>query len=186
MGEREPISMLRVAGVAALVVAAMTTLSSCSQPAGAPAAATSSPSVSDVQDPSVPSATPTESIASDTPAPVVTPVATSTPSSTADARGSVVPFITTAAWDASAKAVDVSAIVPGVVEGDGICTVTLTSGGTTRTATSHGVAASSYTGCPAVAVRDLAAGTWQVRVRYSSAKSVGSSEPGKNDTVQVG
>jgi hypothetical protein len=103
--------------------------------------------------------------------------------SSTDARTAVVPFITTADWDASAKALDVSAIVPGVVEGGGTCTVTLTSGSTTRTATSSGVAAASYTGCEAVAVKDLAAGTWQVQVRYSSAKAVGTS---KTRSAQVG
>jgi hypothetical protein len=169
--------------VATFVVAAATVLSSCSQSGGAPGdegASTVSPAASS---PATVAPTPTETVASDTPAPVVTPVATSAPTASSDARTAVVPFITTADWDASAAALDVSAIVPGVVEGGGTCTVTLTNGSTTRTATTGGVAAASYTGCEAVAVKDLAAGTWQVQVRYSSAKAVGTS---KTRSAQVG
>jgi hypothetical protein len=183
VGEHRPIRVLRVIGVATFVVAAVTVLSSCSQSGAAPGdEATTSPSAA-LSSPAVVEPTPTETVASDTPAPVVTPVATTAPTSSTDARTAVVPFITTADWDASAKALDVSAIVPGVVEGGGTCTVTLTSGSTTRTATSSGVAAASYTGCEAVAVKDLAAGTWQVQVRYSSAKAAGTS---KTRSAQVG
>ena len=182
VGEHRPIRILRAVGVATLVVAAVTVLSSCSQSGGAPGGAGAT-TVSPAATPTGAVPTPTETIASDTPAPVATPVATNAPTASSDARTAVVPFITTADWDASAKALDVSAIVPGVVEGGGTCTVTLTSGSTTRTATSSGVAAASYTGCEAVAVQDLAAGTWQVQVRYSSAKAVGTS---KIRSAQVG
>ena len=182
MGEREPYRILRAIGAATLVVAAVTALSSCSQQGLTPGD-DGTTSVSPTDTPSVTAPAPTETVASDTPAPVATPVATSAPTSSADARTAVVPFITTADWDASAKALDVSAIVPGVVEGGGTCTITLTSGAATRTATSSGVAAASYTGCEAVAVKDLAAGTWQVQVRYSSAKAVGTS---KTRSAQVG
>lgn len=186
MGEHKSVRILRALGVATFVVAAVTVLSSCSQPGGEPGAA-ASPASSEVADPSIPTATPTETIASDTPAPVVTPVATTAPTSAsttgADDRKAVVPAITTKDWDAAAQALDVSAIVTGIVESGGTCTVTVTSGSTVRTATSTGVAAGSYTGCSAVAIKDLAAGSWQVRVRYSSTKSVGSSQPA---TVQIG
>jgi hypothetical protein len=177
-----PVRILRAVGVATFVVAAVTALSSCSQAGAEPGGAATS-TVSAAADPATAAPAPTETIASDTPAPVVTPVATSAPTSSTDSRAAVVPAITTKDWDSAAKALDVSAIVPGVVEGGGTCTVTVTSGSTTRTATSTGVAAGSYTGCPAVAIHDLAAGSWQVRVRYSSAKSVGSSKPA---TVTVG
>ena len=169
--------------MATFVVAAATVLSSCSQSGVVPGdegTTTVSPAVSS---PATVEPTPTETVASDTPAPVVTPVASSAPTPSSDARTAVVPFITTADWDASAAALDVSAIVPGIVEGGGTCTVTLTNGSTTRTAESGGVAAASYTGCEAVAVKDLAAGTWQVQVRYSSAKAVGTS---KTRSAQAG
>ncbi|GAA4753959.1 hypothetical protein GCM10025783_28620 [Amnibacterium soli] len=175
MGEHRPNRILRAVGVATLIVAAATVLSSCSQSGVVPGdegTSTASPAAS----PATVAPTPTETVASDIPAPVVTPVASSAPTASSDARTAVVPFITTADWDASAAALDVSAIVPGIVEGGGTCTVTLTNGSTTRTAESGGVAAASYTGCEAVAVKDLAAGTWQVQVRYSSAKAVGTSK----------
>lgn len=138
-----------------------------------------------VIDPSVPSASPTQTIASASPGPTAasTVQATPSPSSVADGRTAVVPFITTADWDSSAKALDVSAIVPNIIETGGTCTVQLSSGATSRTVTSSGVGASSYTGCEAVTVKGLTAGSWQVRVRYSSAKSVGASAV---RTVQVG
>lgn len=182
VGEHKSVRILRALGVAALVAASATALSSCSQLGATPAAPTSSRS-GDVVDPSVPSATPTETVASDTPAPIATPVATSAPTASSDARAAVVPFITTADWDATAKVLDVSAIVPGAPESGGTCTVSLTSGSATQNASTTGVAASSYTGCPAVELKDLAAGSYQVRVRYSSATSVGSSAA---RTVQVG
>ncbi|RIX26578.1 hypothetical protein [Amnibacterium setariae] len=180
--------MIRVLGAAALLAAAATTLSACSQPAATPGAAASSPAA-DVVDPSVASPTPTEPVAADTPLPTATPVATTAPSASAgpvDRRKAVTPFITTADWDAGAKALDVSAIVPGVVESDGTCTVTVSSGATTRTATSRGVGASSYAGCPAVSFAGLAAGTWAVHVRYASDGAAGDSAAGKNDTVTIG
>lgn len=177
--------MVRAAGAAALVAAAAVALTSCSALGGGPAAAATASGP--VLDPSIPSATPTETVASDTPLPTatatVTEAPTSGPTSAPAARTAVVPFITTADWDASAKVLDVSAIVPGVVESSGTCTVTATSGATTRTAKGDGVAASSYTGCEAVSFSGLAAGTWKVSVRYESAKSAGTSAVG---TVQVG
>jgi hypothetical protein len=176
---------MRAAGAAVLVAAAATVLTSCSALGGTPAAAAGGASSGPVLDPSIPSATPTEQVASDTPAPIVTPssVATAAPTTAADARTAVVPYITTADWDASAKSIDVAAIVPGIVEGGGSCVVTLTSGSTTRTATGGGVAASSYTGCEAVTFTAVPTGAWQVRVRYDSTKAAGSSAV---RTVQAG
>jgi hypothetical protein len=166
-------------GAAVLVAAAATVLTSCSALGGTPAAAGETAS-GPVLDPSVPSASPTEIVASDTPVPVVTP---SSAVPTAAPLTAVVPYITTADYDASARSVDVAAIVPGIVEGGGACVVTITSGGTSRTATGGGVAASSYTGCEAVTFKDVAAGSWQVRVRYESKKAAGSSAV---RTVQAG
>lgn len=171
-----PVRILRAAGVATFVVAAAVTLSSCSQAGAEPGGAATS-TVSAATDPTAAVPAPTETVASDTPVPLATPVVTSAPTGGTDTRTVVVPAITTKDWDAAAKALDVSAIVPGVVEGGGTCTVTVSTGSTTRTATSTGVAAGSYTGCPAVAIHDLTAGSWQVRVHYSSADSAGSSTP---------
>lgn len=185
MGERRRYRIRRAIGAAALVAAASVVLSSCSAlggPGGSPVASSSA----DVVDPSVQTPTPTPTVASDTPAPIAsdtpTPAATST-AAPVDGKTSVTPFITTADYDASGKALDVSAIVPNVIEAGGTCTVTITSAGTTRTATANGVAASSYTGCEAVSFAKPAAGTWTVTVRYSSTKAAGTSAA---RTVQVG
>jgi hypothetical protein len=188
MGESRPVRVLRAAGAAALVAAAAVALTSCSAFAGGPAQAVSTPT-GPVLDPSVASATPTDPVATDTPTPTPTASATATDGPTSSTttgpatRTSVVPFITSADWDRGAKELDVSAIVPDVVESSGTCTVTVTSGSTTRTAKGDGVAASTYTGCEAVSFTGLAAGTWKVTVRYESAKSAGTSAVG---TVQVG
>ncbi|WP_375389470.1 hypothetical protein [uncultured Amnibacterium sp.] len=170
---------MRAGGAAWLVLGVAAVLTGCSAlgVTPGPGASASGP----VLDPSIPSATPTATVAS-APAPTITPVATGDPTSPSDTRTAVVPFITTADWDTGAKALDVSAIVPNVIESGGTCTVQLTSGSTTRTETGPGVAASSYTGCQAVAIDGLASGTWQVRVRYSSEKSAGASAV---RTVQV-
>ena len=176
-----PVRILRALGVATLVVASVTALSSCSQPGAVPGAASSS-QAPDVLDPSVPSATPTEIVASDTPAPVATEVASSAPTASADSRTAVVPAITTPDATVPVGSLDVAAIVTGVVESGGSCIATLSSGSTTRTATSRGVAAGSYTGCPAATFKAVPAGTWQVRVRYDSTKAAGSSAV---RTVQV-
>lgn len=160
-------------------------LTSCSQ-LGATAGSTAS-STTDVSDPSIPSSTTSQVVAASPTADVPTDVATDAPvptvSSTTDAKKAVVPFITSAAWDSAKQVLDVSAIVPGVVESTGTCSVTIAMGGTDHTASSTGVGASSYTGCQAVQFSGLASGDWQVRVRYSSATSAGTSAV---RTVQIG
>ena len=176
VGESKPVRMVRAAGATVLVAVAAVVLTSCSAFGGAPGAGAASSS-GPVLDPSIPSASPTETVASDTPAPVVsaTAVSTSAPTASAAPRTAVVPAITTPDATAKVGPLDVAAIVTGVVESGGSCIVTLTSGSTTRTGTSHGVAAGSYTGCPAVTFTDVTAGTWQIRVRYDSSKAAGSS-----------
>lgn len=176
---------LRSVGAAVAVIGAVAVLTSCSQAGLEPAAPATATGA--VVDPSIPSAAPTDVSTPTASAPAeaesAAPAATAPATAAAEARTAVVPFITTADWDAKAKALDVSAIVPNVREGGGTCTVTLTQGSTVRTATSGGVAASTYTGCQAVAVTGLATGTWQVRVGYASEKAVGASAV---RTVQVG
>ncbi|MBW4041064.1 MAG: hypothetical protein HIU86_02905 [Acidobacteria bacterium] len=170
---------------AALVAAAATVLTSCSAAGMTPGSAVSS-AAGPVQDPSIPSAAPTASVAApDTPAPAVPSAVTVAPTATAsaDARTAVVPAITTPGATAAAGSLRVAAIVTGIVESGGSCVATLTSGSATRTAVSHGVAAGSYTGCEAVTFSNVTAGSWQVRVRYESSKAVGSSAA---HVVQVG
>ena len=176
VGEHKPVRIARALGAASLVLGAAVVLTSCSALGAAPGSA-ASPSDTTV-------ATPVDTaVATPEPTASVAPVETPTPTAAADGRTAVTPFITTADWDASASALDVSAIITGVVEGDGTCTVTVASDSTSKTATAPGVAAGSYTGCQAVAVTGLTPGAWTVTVKYSSAKSVGTSAA---KTAQVG
>jgi hypothetical protein len=93
----------------------------------------------------------------------------------------VTPFITSAT--ATGSRIDVSAIVPKVVESDGTCTLTLTKGGIVKTAKATAAAAASYTGCEPLSVKGLGSGAWQVRLSYSSPESAGRSA---SRTVTVG
>jgi hypothetical protein len=129
-------------------------------PVTAPSAATPTPTVTVT-------ATPTPTVVAPSATPTATPVAS---------KKSVTPFITTASYSSSKKAISASAIISDVLESGGTCTLTATHGGTTKTATSKGVAASSYTACEPLSLSgSLAAGTWSVTVAYASTKAVGTS-----------
>ena len=95
------------------------------------------------------------------------------------------PFITSATWDEKSGMLDVSAIVPEIVESSGTCTLTAVQGEGTAKVTGKGAAAAAYTGCSqlAIARADLGPGTWSVRVSYSSDESAGTSAA---RTVTVG
>lgn len=160
-------------GLAALAAAGVTALllTSCAGLAGA-AGAPSAPA-------GAVSSAPAEVASS---APAETPsAAASAPSGkpSTTAKASVEPFITSALWDGKAGRLDVGALVPKVVESGGTCTLTAVRGGTRVEASGAAVAASSYTGCPQLAIdRDrLAAGDWTVTVSYASDASSGTSKP---------
>lgn len=169
---------MRAVGLAVSAAAAVALLTSCAQLGGAagaggestppptassPAAASSAPAATPSASASAPSATPVPAATDPAPSPL--------PTSSADGRAAVVPFVTAAS--ASGTALDVGAIVPSVIESDGRCTATATSGDITRTATGAGIGASSYTGCEAMRITDVTPGTWQVHVRYDSATASG-------------
>lgn len=155
----------RAIGAATLLFGAAVVLTGCSA-LGATAGSGSS-ATDPVLDPSVPSATPTETVASEAPVPTVTPT------QVADGRTAVSPLITTPDTVAAGQPLDVSALITSVIEDGGTCSVTVASGTTEKTATAPGVGASSYTACQSVAIPGLAAGRWQVTVQYSSPTSVG-------------
>ena len=175
---QRPTALLRAAACAAITAAAALALTSCTLLGATPG----TPGPSDtgpVLDPSIPSASPT---VSDSAAPTATPSASAvvtvspapSPSGTAtpaDTRTAVTPFLTSAT--VTHGDLNVSAIVPKIVERGGTCTVTATRAGAVRTAHAGAAAASSYTGCEPLTIRGLAAGTWQVRVRYASSASAG-------------
>jgi hypothetical protein len=176
VGEHKPVRIARALGAASLVLGAAVVLTSCSA-LGAPGSAGTATDVP------VATSTPLETaVASPEPTASSTPVVTPTPTAAADGRAAVTLAITTPPTVTAGQSVDLAALVTQVIEGDGTCTFTLTSGSSEKTYTSPGVSASSYTACQAVSVKDLAAGTWRLVVKYSSPKSVGSA----TETVTVG
>ncbi|HEY0374188.1 MAG TPA: hypothetical protein VGC94_05290 [Amnibacterium sp.] len=182
MGEHNAFAWVRAGGAVAVSVAAVVALSSCSLLQVAPSpVVTSSPHQTEVIDPSIPlpTAPPTDSPAPDpsaTPLPSPTPTASPTlvPGTT---KRAVSPFVTLADWDASSRELDVSALVPNLVESGGTCTAIVTKGGITRTASAPAAAVSTYVGCNPMAIPGsaLSAGTWTVHVTYSSKSAAGTS-----------
>jgi hypothetical protein len=161
----------------AVSVAAVVVLSSCSLLQVAPTpVVTSSPHQTEVIDPSIPTSTPSATApdpgATPFGSPTPTPAPTLVPGST---KRAVSPFVTLAGWDASSSELDVSALVPNLVEGGGTCTATVTKGGVTRTASAPAAAVSTYVGCNPMAIPGsaLSSGTWTVRVSYSSRTAAG-------------
>jgi hypothetical protein len=182
VGEHNALSLLRAGGAVAVSIAAAVTLTSCSLLQVAPSpVATSSPS--EVIDPSIPAPSPTPTpTGSATPEPSATPIGSPTPTATpttipGSTKHAVTPFVTLADWDASAHELDVSALVPNLVESGGTCTATVSKGGVTRTASAPAAAVSTYVGCNPMTIPGsaLSAGTWSVRVTYSSRTAAGTS-----------
>ncbi len=162
-------------------LAAATLLTSCAGLPGAPGAVAPSASVVGTPSASAP-------VASDAPSASATPQDAATPSTAptgGSAKEQVVPFITSAAWDAKAGALDVGAIVPVVVERAGTCTLTAVKDGASLSVSGDAVPTASYTGCPQLVLKDaaLTAGAWSVTVSYDSDDSAGTSAA---RTVPVG
>lgn len=110
------------------------------------------------------------------------PTATATPSATATATARplrpVQVVVTYSGTDAHTGDVGVAGYVGGVEDG-GTCTLTLSSGGTSVTATQAALADVSTTTCGTMTVAraKLHPGTWTAVLRYRSPLSEGSSAP---------
>ena len=87
-------------------------------------------------------------------------------------------LITYAGWDPSSSAVEVSGIVDRVVDAGGTCTVTLTSGGRSVTASGPATPDVTTTACGSVYVpgAELSGGTWSAVLNFSSDASEGTSD----------
>jgi hypothetical protein len=87
-------------------------------------------------------------------------------------------FVTYSGWSGQTGAFEVSAYLPGVVEDDGTCTLTLTQESDTVTASlpANRDATSTSCGGLAVAGSDLAPGHWSAVVTYESKASRGRSD----------
>lgn len=94
-----------------------------------------------------------------------------------DGRVSVNVALTTSGTDATG--LFAGALIQGVVETTGTCTLTATKGGTTKTATAAAEANASSTSCGlSIPSAELSSGVWTVTIQYSSAKYVGTSGSG--------
>ncbi|TKJ35621.1 hypothetical protein [Blastococcus sp. CCUG 61487] len=99
------------------------------------------------------------------------------PTSPAVGEGSV--RITYADWNPQARAVEAGGIVPDIVEAGGVCTLTLSMGGASATATIEGLPDARSTNCGGLVVpgEGLSPGTWTAVIDYESARTSASSEP---------
>jgi hypothetical protein len=105
-----------------------------------------------------------------------TDVATDAPVPVASTGASRVSIVY-ADWTTTSGAVEVGGFVGGVVESDGTCTLTLTQGSTSVTASLPGEPDATSTSCAGLEVpgAQLAPGTWTAVVTYESSTSRGES-----------
>ena len=160
----------------ALAAAALTTSACADVAAVGQAGATSTP-----QAVAETSSSPSAAASSSAPATAAaspTEVVTDAPVSTGPTKDGVV-FLTGAEWDADEQGVVVRGYLEDVVEDDGVCTLTLTAGGTTRTAERNGTSNVTSTSCGALTVpgAELSPGAWTAVVTYRSSTSRGTSDP---------
>ena len=107
-----------------------------------------------------------------------TEVVTDAPISVGPAQDAGI-FLTFAGWEDDSGAVTVRGYLQGVVEDDGICTLTLTNGERSVTATKSGTSNVTDTSCGNVSIAGskLSPGSWKAVLSYASSTSSGSSEP---------
>lgn len=157
--------------IAGTMVALAAVLTACQSEPGKPARTTPSP-VSTVSSPSAnPTPAPTVGTASPAPTAVKTP---STPSEGPATPAEAVTIITLETRDGFIQA---SGIVPAIVESDGVCTLTISHDGVTRSQTAPAAPGrdSTYCGLVSIDVAGLASGAWDAVLSYRSPKSAADS-----------
>jgi hypothetical protein len=114
----------------------------------------------------------------DTSAPDPTEVATD-PTPTVEARGDAAVQITYYGWNPGSAVVELGGFVHSLVEDGGTCTLTLTQGAATATASREATPNVTSTACGELVVPgdQLAPGAWSAVLSYESADSQGASEP---------
>lgn len=95
------------------------------------------------------------------------------------AAGPVQVVLTIAAWDGASAGVVLAGYAGGIIEDDGRCTATLTRGDQRVTTSSPAYADANKTGCGDLRVprSELASGSWQAVLDYSSPSHSGTSAP---------
>jgi hypothetical protein len=121
---------------------------------------------------------PAQATATD-PEATVSPGAPDTPAPTQAGPRDVSVVLTYAGYMPESGAVIAGGFADAVIENDGTCTLTLTRGGTTRTASGPASADVAGTSCGELKVpqAELSSGEWQATISYSSARSRGTSSP---------
>ncbi|MGY2067549.1 hypothetical protein [Blastococcus sp. SYSU DS0619] len=109
-----------------------------------------------------------------------TPQATASSSAPAPAEDPIGVLVrqTYSGWDPDSSSVVVGAVVAGIIESGGTCTLTVAQGLTELTASSKGVADASTTTCGRMSVpgEDMDAGEWTALVSYESPAADGESQ----------
>jgi hypothetical protein len=106
------------------------------------------------------------------------PAPSAAPTPTDGARGEATVQITYYGWNPAGSVVEVGGFVPFLVEEGGTCTLTLTQGAASATATREATPNVTSTACGELVVPgdQLAPGTWSAVLAYESDRSTGSTE----------
>lgn len=173
-----PVLMLTVAGLAGCTAdTPAAPASSGSGSAGASAATTAPPTKRASLPTSTRRAGPPATTPTSTPHSTISAAPSATGSAAAAATLDVT--VTFSQWNASAQTVDVGGYTAAVIDSDGVCTLTLTSGADTVRQSVTGVADVSSTSCGTVSVgrAQLHRGMWTGRLAYTSHSGSGTSAP---------
>jgi hypothetical protein len=172
--------------VAVSVVTAAVGLSACGgggeqqTPAAASTAAPTTAPTTTAPVTGAPSTSSAEVVSTGTPVDTQPPTSVATdPPVTPDPGPDVAVQLTYSGWDAATQAVEVDGYVADVAESGGTCTLTLTQGGTSVTASVPANREPSVTSCSGARIgrAQLAPGTWTAVLSYDSATSRGASSP---------
>jgi len=170
--------------VAVSVATAAVGLSACGdggeQQTPAAASTTVAPTTTTAPVTGAPSPSSDEVVSTGTPIDTEAPTSVATdPPMTPDPGSDVAVQITYSGWDAATQAVEVDGYVADVAESGGTCTLTLTQGGTSVTASVPANREPSVTSCSGARIgrAQLSPGTWTAVLSYDSATSRGASSP---------
>jgi hypothetical protein len=171
--------MLLASGAAALLLAACTTGStgSSSHDTSAGQQSTANTPTTGLSSTDLTSAAPTDVVSTSGAGTSSPPSGSGAPQS--EAAKTVPVHITIGSWNAQSGEAQVDAFVPGHVIQGGTCTLTMTQGGTSRTAQHPAVTTPTATSCGLISIprSELAAGTWSAVVRFAAPTASGQSDP---------
>ena len=170
--------------VAVSVATSAVGLSACGgggeQQTPAAASTTAAPTTTTAPVTGAPSPSSDEVVSTGTPVDTEPPTSVATdPPMTPDPGSDVAVQITYSGWDAGTQSVEVDGYVADVAESGGTCTLTLTQGGTSVTASVQANREPSVTSCSGARIdrAQLSPGTWAAVLSYDSATSRGASSP---------